>query len=108
MKNMHFSSSWFLFLFSIATLVLHVVTANDTATNNIKPTTANSPQRGQFTFSRGVVSVRAIQSESQQNPYHEPLAKLFMIESLMDKVKEIQDNMERNQVEEMVAPPYDN
>ena len=103
MKNMHFSSSWFLFLFSIATLVLHVVTANDTTTNNVKSTTANSPQHGQFTLSRSIVTARAFQSESQHSPYHEPLAKLFMIESLMDTVKEMHGNIERNQVVEPVA-----
>ena len=47
--------------------------------------------------------MRALESESKHNSYHEPLAKLFAIETLVDKVKQVVDKFERNQIETLVA-----
>lgn len=65
------------------------------------PPTSSPSSYGEFAFARAVCTRRSFISESNHNPYHEPLAKLFINEDVTNMMK--QDVMKRNQVDALVA-----
>lgn len=87
--------------------VCALLTKNANASNGTTAApTANT--RGEYTYAKSVSSIRHAVSQDKNNPYHEPLAALFVDEAMIARyrsvvIQEGKDSLDRNELPSVVA-----